>query len=198
MEESSEVGVFQCANLRHTRLISGTRAFTKVQGNDYDQQTSTRGRCVDPAGARRVRIRSEPRVGADCSVNAAPAPAPASAGSDYDGHCRIRRPCGQRRCGRPRRERAGIGLRWSAPRRRTLFPASRSSMTFRRTLQRPVEMAHLPSHSISRVIGRMSSFNSPDRLDTTIRPGSSRGGPVGARRAGLPQIVRRSGCIRRS
>ena len=43
----------------------------------------------------------------------------------------------------------------------------------RRTLQRPVEMAHLPSHSISRVIGRWSTLNSPVRLDTTIRAGDS-------------------------
>jgi hypothetical protein len=66
----------------------------------------------------------------------------------------------------------------------------RTDGSFRWTLQRPEGMAHLPSDSISRVLGRMSDLSSPVRLDTTIRTsGSIRT---------LPQIVRRSGCIRRS
>ena len=49
----------------------------------------------------------------------------------------------------------------------------RTDGSFRRTVQRPVEMAHLPSDSISRVLGRMSYLNSPVRLDTTIRASGS-------------------------
>ena len=56
------------------------------------------------------------------------------------------------------------GVVWDVP-----AGLDRMDGSFRPTLQRPVEMAHLPSDSISRVLGRMSDLKSPFRLNTTIR-----------------------------
>ena len=131
-------------------------------------------------------------VGCDGGKLTAPAPPPAdryAVRSEYDGHGRIQRQCGQRRRGRPRRERGGIARCVVIPRitRSGLlrtdmgFPKNTATSGADGTFTLPL---NLPS------CWRLCPLTWRDRQDMTIRSSGSSRRP--------PQIVRRSGCIQRS
>ena len=108
----------------------------------------------------------------------APSPPPATVSVEFGGR-------GQLRCGRPRRERAGIARERGIFRREwcgTFQRARPDGWVFPTDTATSGGDGTLPSDSISRVLGRMSDLKSPFRLNTTIRASGS----IGT----LPQIVR--------